>query len=289
MPEMAAAMTDTAEHGNNNQPVVPDEPASRIAVLIDTENISSRSLPWLIEQIALVGKPVIWRCYGDFQLSQLRPWSLAAPLHGIEIRHQQATGRRKNVSDIHLAIEAMDLLHDSEIDIFCIVTNDKDFTPLVMRMRQQGVRVHGFGGPGAASALQSACSTFKNIEGLVEPTRPKPARRKTLRALEEAPPLFTRVLKALPDSQGWIPFDHFETQLLQDDPYFESRRFGYPSLLQLLKALRQFRVHQIPQGGTWVGMRRKVKGKPPGATCSAGKTNKKESDEPFSAGDESKA
>lgn len=265
---------------NDYLPSTLNGPAPRIAVLIDTENISPRSLPWLMERIALLGKPAIWRCYGDFQHSQLRPWVLAAPLHGIEIRHQQATGRRKNVSDIHLAIEAMDLLHGGEIDTFCIVTNDKDFTPLVMRMRQQGASVYGFGGPAAASSLQSACSAFMYIEGLADPLRPKPARRKTLRSLEEAPPLFKRVLKTLPDSDGWIPFDPFEKQLLQDDPHFDSRRFGYPSLLQLLKALRQFRVHQISQGITWVGIRRKAKGKPPGAIRPAGKRNKKESDTP---------
>lgn len=198
----------------------------RLALLIDADNISPKPLPWILEEIAVLGKPVIFRCYGNFRSSQLRPWAQAAALHGIETRHHETSGLRKNVSDVLLTIETMDLLHGGEIDAFCLVTGDADFTPLVIRIRQQGLNVYGFGGTGASTSLQSACTAFKFVEGLIGPPKQRTSRRRTFRPANEAVALFRKVLKELPSENGWIPLDQFESLLHQTDPYFDSRHFG---------------------------------------------------------------
>jgi hypothetical protein len=160
----------------------------------------------------------------------------------------------------------MDLLHGGTINTFCIATNDKDFTPLVKRIRHQGMNAYGLGGNNAAASLQSACTAFIFIDCLSPPSKPRPPRRKTLRPIHEAPPILKKAFSALPGDGGWVLFQQFEGQLHQDDPHFDSRRFGYPSLLQLLRAIRRFRVYQFPQGAIWISLRKQTKGKPPGAS-----------------------
>ena len=42
-------------------------------------------------------------------------------------------------------IDAMDLLHFGQVDTFCLVANDSDYTRLAMRLREAGKRVVGIG------------------------------------------------------------------------------------------------------------------------------------------------
>ena len=54
--------------------------------------------------------------------------------------HAAANG--KNGADIALAVDAMDLVHGRWVDAFCIVSNDRDFVPLGLRLRAARVGVH---------------------------------------------------------------------------------------------------------------------------------------------------
>ena len=61
-----------------------------------------------------------------------------------------------------MVIDAMDLLYTGRFSGFCIVSSDGDFTRLAIRIREQGVRVYGFG---AISILQArAVEAVKVIE-----------------------------------------------------------------------------------------------------------------------------
>ncbi len=60
----------------------------------------------------------------------------------------------KNASDMAIVVDAMDLLHSGQFDAFGIVSSDADFTPLVMRMRAQNMRVFGFGAKQTPQAIR---------------------------------------------------------------------------------------------------------------------------------------
>ena len=127
------------------------------------------------------------------------------------------------------------------------------------------MNIYGLGGKNAAASLQSACTAFIFIDSLSTPSKPRSPRRKTLRPIHEAPSILKKAFSALPGDGGWVLLEQFEGQLHQDDIHFDSRRFGYPSLLQLLRAIRQFRVRQLPNKVIWISLRKQTKGKPPGA------------------------
>jgi uncharacterized protein (TIGR00288 family) len=68
-------------------------------------------------------------------------------LHEFAIRPVQQFDmtKGKNATDAAMIIDAMDLLYTQHLDAFAIVSSDCDFTPLVMRILTNGLKVYGFG------------------------------------------------------------------------------------------------------------------------------------------------
>ena len=60
-----------------------------------------------------------------------------------------------------MIIDAMDMLYTSELEGFCLVSSDRDFTKLVNRLRESGKVVIGMGESKTKEALAKACDEFK--------------------------------------------------------------------------------------------------------------------------------
>jgi hypothetical protein len=127
----------------------------RVAVLIDGENFRSELADQVFEHIAKLGVATIRHVYGNSSANN--GWRDKAQKHRILIREQMPG---KNAADIALAIEAIDILHKGKIDEYCLVTSDSDFAVLADRLREDGVRVTGFGEAKAAKGFQQACDNF---------------------------------------------------------------------------------------------------------------------------------
>ena len=113
---------------------------SRLAVLIDADNVSATCAPRVFSHVARIGHPIVRRVYG--RPSALPPWMEAAQDELFEFRPLASLAAAKNGTDISLVIEAMDLLHADLVGAFCIVSNDRDFVPLAIRLRAGGKLVH---------------------------------------------------------------------------------------------------------------------------------------------------
>ena len=75
--------------------------------------------------------------------------------------------RGKNATDSALIIDAMDILYRGNVDIFCIVSSDSDFTSLARRLMESGVTVIGMGESDKATpALENAYDKFVYIDVL---------------------------------------------------------------------------------------------------------------------------
>ncbi|EAZ9261404.1 NYN domain-containing protein [Salmonella enterica] len=86
-------------------------------------------------------------------------WKSILKNNSIKIVHQY-----ENVGDSSLVIEAMDLLYSQKIDCFCLVSNDKDFTNLAIRLKEEGLTVIGYGGIKTPKSYRNACNHFVQIE-----------------------------------------------------------------------------------------------------------------------------
>jgi hypothetical protein len=102
----------------------------------------------------------------------------------------------------------MDLLHRGVVEGFALVSSDSDLTPLVVRIRQEGMEAYGFGDRRAPAPFVSACSRFFQIaKPVVKPAAPAakkaaPAAKKAAPAVKKAAPA---VKKAAPAAKKAEP------------------------------------------------------------------------------------
>ena len=66
-----------------------------------------------------------------------------------------------------MIIDAMDILYTKNVDGFCIVSSDSDFTRLAARLRESRMFVIGMGESKTPTAFKSACDTFKYLDVLM--------------------------------------------------------------------------------------------------------------------------
>ena len=119
-------------------------PDHHIAVLIDFENVGLTHIRWLFDQISDMGRIVIRRAYADWsKAGSKRDDLLELGIEPIHLFNSVQSG--KNASDLRLAIDAIDLLYQSSVDTFVIVSNDSDFVSVVNRLRAAGKIVVGAG------------------------------------------------------------------------------------------------------------------------------------------------
>ncbi len=76
--------------------------------------------------------------------------------------------RRKECNRFSLIIDAMDLLYTDNVDGFCIVSSDSDFTRLASRLRESGKEVIGMGEDKTPKSFRAACTVFTNLEVLLD-------------------------------------------------------------------------------------------------------------------------
>ena len=103
------------------------------------------------------GDVIIVRLFGDFTANRHAEWCRLALAAGYEPILQLNGGAGKNSTDIALTIHAMDLFHGASFEGFCLVSNDRDFVPLAMRLRSAGKHVYAICRQ-ADARIQKACT-----------------------------------------------------------------------------------------------------------------------------------
>lgn len=135
-------------------------PTPQIALLIDADNAPAQSIRTIILKLEKTGTVNIRKAYGNWEKSNLNPWKERLQKYAIRPIQQYDYTKGKNATDVALTIDAMDLIHTTNIRIFAIVSSDCDFTPLAMRLRERGAIVYGFGEAKTPKPFTKACSQF---------------------------------------------------------------------------------------------------------------------------------
>jgi uncharacterized LabA/DUF88 family protein len=137
----------------------------RIAVLIDGENISHRQFERIFNKLEELGTLVTRRIYGGWARPNMGGWQAIAKKFAI--KPVLNLHDRKNSSDHVLMMEAVDLfLQQPQLDAFCIVSSDSDFSALCYRLRDLGKTVIGIGEKKSAQDYRQSCSEFYVIDDL---------------------------------------------------------------------------------------------------------------------------
>ena len=140
----------------------------KIALLIDSDNISSKYLDGILDELTQYGVTTYRRIYGDFTSPTKAKWSSQLLKKSIMPIQQFSNTSGKNATDSALIIDAMDLLYRGDVDIFCIVSSDSDFTRLAARLRESGRMIIGMGEKKTPDSFRAACTVFTELENLIE-------------------------------------------------------------------------------------------------------------------------
>ena len=230
------------------------EAEKRIALLIDADNAPAAKIDVILVELARHGVANVRRAYGNWKSPHLKSWE--AVLHEYAIRpiQQFAYSTGKNASDMAMVIDAMDLLYARNLDGFAIVSSDADFTPLVMRLRNDGVAVYGFGEEKTPEPFVKACSVFLYLEklGAPEETRDPGAaspRARNTRDLQGDAALARILRNAVDAAQGDDGWSHLGAvgSHISNQGSFDSRNYGYRKLSDLIEASGLFEVQKNGQ------------------------------------------
>lgn len=149
----------------------------KIAILIDAENISSKYASIILQEAASLGNVIYKRIYGDWTTTHLNSWKKVLLENAVQPIQQFSNTIGKNSSDSALIIDAMDLLYQNNLDAFCIVSSDSDFTRLASRLRESQMFVLGMGEKKTPRSFISACNKFSYLDLLYRAAHAKNAKK----------------------------------------------------------------------------------------------------------------
>ncbi len=214
--------------------------ATRLAVLIDSDNTTASLTTELLEEIAKYGTPTVKRAYGDWTTQQLVAWKDELHRHAIQPMQQFAYTRGKNSTDSALIIDAMDLLYDGNLEGFVIVSSDSDFTRLATRLRESGKTVYGIGRRSTPEAFVSACDQFIYLDLLTQAPQPAASTASDDQEPPPQPPNLKRVLstaiKSTSKDDGWSNLSEVGSYLSKTHAAFDARDYGHAKLGELVRA-----------------------------------------------------
>jgi uncharacterized protein (TIGR00288 family) len=229
------------------------EAEKRLALLIDCDNASAAAIEGILSELAKFGVITIRRAYGNWKNQNLRGWEEKLHPHAIVPIQQFQYTSGKNATDAAMIIDAMDLLYSQRVDGFALVTSDSDFTPLVMRILSNGIKVYGFGEKKTPMPFVNACSQFiftENLEDTEEEeaekgaaeSRPRRRRRlpeKELRRNNDLVQLLSKAVELSANDDGWANLGKVGNYI-SNNSSFSPVNYGYSKLSDLLKAVGLF-------------------------------------------------
>ncbi|WP_142786195.1 NYN domain-containing protein [Changchengzhania lutea] len=225
----------------------------KIAILIDGDNIPSKYISEMMEEITKYGTPTIKRIYGDWTKPHLSKWKKILLENAITPIQQYSYTTGKNATDSAMIIDAMDVLYSNQVDAFCLASSDSDFTKLATRLREAGKTVYGIGEKKTPNPFIVACDKFIYLEILNKYNeKPEDNGKKTEKKnLYNITPKVITLLKNsvddAADEDGWAFLGDVGSLILKKQPNFDSRNFGFAKLTPLFKSLPQFHMEQRDQ------------------------------------------
>ena len=249
--------------------------ATKLALLIDGDNISATYMPLIMREAEQRGTVAIRRIYGQFKSGKMKSWLKHLDEFDLTAVNVSPLTRGKNATDMKLTIEAMDMLSGRQLDGICIASSDGDFTPLAARIRASALTVYGFGAKKAPKGYKEEfdrfyeCDTLLAAEKKEGAGKPAPARRPASvapkprsapRPAAAAPPKVAvapqraapparpakaeipvaQVMEAIDAAmtdEGYAPMRAVGNQLTRAIPGFAARAYGYKTITDLVGSL----------------------------------------------------
>jgi len=228
----------------------------RFAVLIDADNVSDKYIRLILDELSNEGTITYKRIYGDWTRPTLGSWKNVLLDYSITPIQQYSYTVGKNATDSAMIIDAMDILYTGNVEGFCIVSSDSDFTRLASRLREAGKFVIGMGERKTPAPFVAACNRFTYLEVLGQ----QPAAEETADApLAPLAPISGEDRMALPaikaaiqaiadetsDDEGWASVSDIGNILIKRFPDFDVRNYGFKKLTRFVDSLGLFEMRTV--------------------------------------------
>ena len=224
----------------------------RFAVLIDADNVSAKYIRLILDELSNDGIITYKRIYGDWTRPALGSWKNVLLDYSITPIQQYGYTTGKNATDSAMIIDAMDILYTGNVEGFCIVSSDSDFTRLASRLREAGKFVIGMGERKTPAAFVAACNRFTYLEVLAQ----QPADEEDVPLLEPvagedrmALPAIKAAILAIAeetsDDEGWASVSDIGNILIKRFPDFDVRSYGFKKLTQFVDSLDLFEMRTV--------------------------------------------
>ena len=214
-----------------------EETLKNIALLIDADNASHAGIDPVLTALAELGQVNIRRAYGNWAKPALSKWNQITHRYGLQPMQQFDLTKGKNATDMAMTIDAIDLLYGGKVDGFGIMSSDSDFTPLVTRLRQDGLIVYGFGSAKAPEAFKTACTRYIDVDQLIRTQAQDEGPKASDSQIDpELIDLRGAARKAASrDDEGYAKL-HEVGQIAGNRSSFDVRNHGFKRLSDLMKA-----------------------------------------------------
>ncbi len=253
----------------------------RFAVLIDIENVSRKYVGLIMDEASNYGDLTIKRAYGDWTQSSSASWRSILLDNSIIPMQQFNNTFGKNSSDSALIIDAMKILYNNNVDGFCLVSSDSDFTRLAATLKEEGKMVVGMGESKTPNALIKACDSFKLLDVLYKEAngdKEEKEEKEEKEAQEKAAIVKKAVSKSTPkkaslkspdaksksnltklstiekairqivlnyDDENGMNISTLGNSLQRRYPDFDTRNYGAPKLSKFLTRFKSFTLTKI--------------------------------------------
>ncbi len=212
----------------------------KFAVLIDSDNISAKYITSILDEMTRYGVITYKRIYGDWTSSQMGKWKMELLENSITPIQQFSNTVGKNATDSALIIDAMDLLYTDNVDGFCIVSSDSDFTRLASRLRESGKEVIGMGEDKTPKSFRAACTVFTNLEVLLDQEEDGTGGGAIGKEVIEQD--ITSIILENEDKNKATGLGEIGNRLVKKYSDFDVRNYGYSSLSKFLEEMGGFEL-----------------------------------------------
>ncbi len=209
----------------------------RFALLIDADNISAKYIGEILEELSTYGITTYKRIYGDWTSTQATKWKSRLLENSVIPVQQFSNTVGKNATDSTLIIDAMDILYTGNVEGFCIVSSDGDFTRLASRLRESGMEVIGMGEEKTPRSFRVACTRFVNLENLGNQEEDMDGKEKKNNTLGREV-IYTAITNIITENENngkSVELASVGNRLVNMYPDFDVRSYGYSLLSKFVE------------------------------------------------------
>ena len=233
------------------------EKVNNVAVLIDAENVSAGNAKQIFDEASNYGNIIVKRIFADWSKASVKGWKEEVNRYSMTAVQQFEVQPRKNTIDIALIIQALIILFEKDVDVFCIAAGDSDYTRLVRELRERDKTVIGMGGRNVNQSFVNAFNEFIYLDAGAEQKQEarkvqNPKVKAVQSALPQAVPAETEILDnkrksdlhniidRMIDNNGKAFYAQISSEMKQKYSDFIPKNFGCNSFKKLMEKLTPY-------------------------------------------------